>query len=101
MCFVNAVWQMLLLVPQLVHVLRTVSIAGAADVHDDGDGDGDGNGDGDDCGAGAGDAYCRFKSSTFISANRYFSLGQPFPSSLPVLLSVAHARLMIVVSIVV
>jgi ABC-type lipoprotein release transport system permease subunit len=27
----------------------------------------------------------RRKSSTFFSANRHFSLGQPFPSSLPVL----------------
>ncbi len=28
MCFVNAVWQMLLLVPPLLHVLRTLNIAG-------------------------------------------------------------------------
>jgi hypothetical protein len=42
MCFVNAVWQMLLLVPQLVHVLRTVSIAGAADPHGGGGGGGGG-----------------------------------------------------------
>ncbi len=49
MCFVNAVWQLLLLVPSFVHVLRAVNAAGA---HDDAVvdvGDGECNDDDDSC----------------------------------------------------
>ena len=71
MCFVNAVWQLLLLVPPFVHVLRAVSAAGATHCcavdHPDED-------------------ACKFMTTThlFAAANRHFSLSHPFPSSLPV-----------------
>ena len=73
MCFVNAVWQMLLLVPPLVHVLRAVKVAGCCNV------------------VIVDDSYCddgkcenRKNSNRASAADRHFSLGQPFPSSLPV-----------------